>query len=442
MYSNRRVEIDKGGWIPVGAKRINRDELMKKNRISYGNGNEVIFTLFIDNLPEDANQSWLKKLFSSYGVVKDAFIPEKRSKATGRMFGFVRYNCSVSADVAISKAHGMWCNDRKLFVKYASFSPNQQRKTVNLKNGHDMGVGVVASHGNVHNRGVKLDSFFGSTDKGALQQQNTGTSGYKSYAQTLKGENFEVEEKREEKRAEVESLTIQPSSNEWLYRSARARIQIATVNNSIINDWIDLEINGVIHRVKVMEEQPLGAITQGLTLGGPFITFNRQTENLNPVNDESNDDEDDEVEVSKANEDIVVKDSFANVSESINVVEKMEVDHLNMVEEDTHKDDDLDFLKEVAKTDIEATNKNVLCCSKSLEAGDESQINGFDPSLSCVGESNLALEDGEIGAVNSIPILGVDRVVHGPTDVVHGPADVVEFADSFWNLCRGGFFKP
>lgn len=65
---------------------------------------EGLFTLFVDNLPEFVSLPWFKKLFNNYGVVKDAFIPEKRSKISGRKFGFVRYNCSIFAEVAIARA--------------------------------------------------------------------------------------------------------------------------------------------------------------------------------------------------------------------------------------------------------------------------------------------------------------------------------------------------
>lgn len=68
---------------------------------------EGMFTLFVDNLPELVSLSWLKKMFNDYGVVKDAFIPEKRSKISGRKFGFVRYNCSISAEVATARANGL-----------------------------------------------------------------------------------------------------------------------------------------------------------------------------------------------------------------------------------------------------------------------------------------------------------------------------------------------
>ena len=63
----------------------------------------------------------LHNIFSNYRVVMDAFIPNKCRKMTRSRFGFVRYNCSVAADMAVQKAHGLWCDDRALKVKMAEF---------------------------------------------------------------------------------------------------------------------------------------------------------------------------------------------------------------------------------------------------------------------------------------------------------------------------------
>ncbi|KAL7161381.1 hypothetical protein ACSBR2_041940 [Camellia fascicularis] len=65
-------------------------------------------------------------LFSSYGVVKDVFIPNKRRKATGSRFGFVRYDCSIAARVAVQKADGIWCDDKSLKVRLVEFGSNAQ----------------------------------------------------------------------------------------------------------------------------------------------------------------------------------------------------------------------------------------------------------------------------------------------------------------------------
>ena len=64
-----------GSWVSVFNKQ--------KNKFSgLGSKNQPLFTLFIDNLPEGVDQGWLRKTFNNYGVVKDAFIPYKRSKRT------------------------------------------------------------------------------------------------------------------------------------------------------------------------------------------------------------------------------------------------------------------------------------------------------------------------------------------------------------------------
>ncbi|KAH7844625.1 hypothetical protein Vadar_030083 [Vaccinium darrowii] len=93
----------------LGKKRVRtlREESHEGGSEKYPNTNRVLVSLFVDNLPEDTSHSWLKKFFNNYGVVKEVFIPAKRSKATGRRFAFVRYDCDISADVAIADAHGM-----------------------------------------------------------------------------------------------------------------------------------------------------------------------------------------------------------------------------------------------------------------------------------------------------------------------------------------------
>ncbi|KAH7854701.1 hypothetical protein Vadar_016927 [Vaccinium darrowii] len=82
----------------------------------------------MDNIPDSKNQSWLKILFSSYRIVKDSVIPAKRSNR-GSKFGFVRFDCSVLAGVAISRANGLEVEGFYLFVKKASFDLENKRKT-------------------------------------------------------------------------------------------------------------------------------------------------------------------------------------------------------------------------------------------------------------------------------------------------------------------------
>ncbi|KAL7263541.1 hypothetical protein ACSBR1_001658 [Camellia fascicularis] len=63
----------------------------------------------------------LYSIFSNYGVVVDTFILNKRRKMTRSRFGFVRYNCFVTANMAIQKENGLWCDDKALKVKMEDF---------------------------------------------------------------------------------------------------------------------------------------------------------------------------------------------------------------------------------------------------------------------------------------------------------------------------------
>ncbi|KAL7204761.1 hypothetical protein ACSBR2_017798 [Camellia fascicularis] len=92
-------EGGKGRWKPVlyGKRRSAQRSV---------NGAEV-FSLFVDNIPMSMAPKDQYFLFMKFGVVKDVFIPNKMRKATRSRFGFVRYNCSVAAKVAIQKANGL-----------------------------------------------------------------------------------------------------------------------------------------------------------------------------------------------------------------------------------------------------------------------------------------------------------------------------------------------
>ncbi|GAB2292409.1 hypothetical protein Dimus_026650 [Dionaea muscipula] len=70
-------------------------------------------TLYEEGIPEAMNPKGLFDLFSKYGVVYDVFIPKKRNKA-GKRFGFVRYRCSVSAEMAILKYNGLWIGEGRV----------------------------------------------------------------------------------------------------------------------------------------------------------------------------------------------------------------------------------------------------------------------------------------------------------------------------------------
>ncbi|KAL7251369.1 hypothetical protein ACSBR1_013249 [Camellia fascicularis] len=116
MEGSRRVNKQQrdGGWQPVVQRPGGRGVWNSRGHVS-------IHSVFVDNLPEAMGTKGLYSIFSNYGVVVDTFIPNKRRKMTRSSFGFVRYNCSVAADMAVQKANGLWCDDKVIKVKLADF---------------------------------------------------------------------------------------------------------------------------------------------------------------------------------------------------------------------------------------------------------------------------------------------------------------------------------
>lgn len=84
--------------------------------------------IFVDNLPKNAEVAWFRKLFSNFGRVIEAYIPNKRSKVIGNRFGFIRYANRRDAIHAIAKSNGLWVGKRNLVVKMARYD---RRNTFN-----------------------------------------------------------------------------------------------------------------------------------------------------------------------------------------------------------------------------------------------------------------------------------------------------------------------
>ncbi|KAH7860021.1 hypothetical protein Vadar_008228 [Vaccinium darrowii] len=174
-----RSSSDNGVWIPVVKNTRCHVHGMVNHRY------QGFHTLFVDNLPVDVGINEFRELFNKYGVVRDVFIPLKRSKVSGNKFGFVRYDCHVSADVAISKANGIFFKERKLFVKYASFGKKDVIEDRRLEKSRNHGFKAEADFPNrtqsVHS--IKIAEF------GAPFLRNNRRVG--SYAEALAGHKEE-----------------------------------------------------------------------------------------------------------------------------------------------------------------------------------------------------------------------------------------------------------
>ncbi|KAH7863185.1 hypothetical protein Vadar_014453 [Vaccinium darrowii] len=218
MYKDSRIDIDKGDWIPVlGSKQSKGVKLGKENLIRGGKGNRnnPIFTLFVDNLPADVSHRWVRNLFNKFGVVKNVFIPGKKSKVTGRLFGFVRYDCEVSAELAITKVNAIWIEDRKLFVKMATFDQNKENNN------------IMGRNTNKKEMGDKRKEVLMNQTVEVLTSENS--NGFRTYAQAIKGfPGGKNEEKRMEEGnfEEDRKLILKPEGNGWLYWSVVAKLRL------------------------------------------------------------------------------------------------------------------------------------------------------------------------------------------------------------------------
>ncbi|XP_028061432.1 uncharacterized protein LOC114264892 [Camellia sinensis] len=127
---NQGNQVEAGGWNPVFRKR----QMGNQGNRSVEKG---LYTIFVDELPDSMTPRSLFTLFNNFGVVKDAFIPAKRRKATGSRFGFVRYDCNVAAEMAVLKTDGLWCDNKALKVKKAEFKKGEIKRPAMVTRGND-----------------------------------------------------------------------------------------------------------------------------------------------------------------------------------------------------------------------------------------------------------------------------------------------------------------
>ncbi|CAO2834640.1 unnamed protein product [Amaranthus hypochondriacus] len=84
-------------------------------------------TLFIDGLPQGISKEWLWDVFAEHGGVNDIFISRKRRPANSNAFGFVRFNKSEDARVAIEKLNGRIIKGKKMAVTIAKYNRAESR---------------------------------------------------------------------------------------------------------------------------------------------------------------------------------------------------------------------------------------------------------------------------------------------------------------------------
>ena len=95
---------------------------LKPSPRSENRGNQdQIFSIFIDNLPVDLDNLDLKTLFSGYGVIMDAYVPNKFGRRSGRKYRFMRFGEKENDEKAIEGMNGKFVGGHKLDVAWARF---------------------------------------------------------------------------------------------------------------------------------------------------------------------------------------------------------------------------------------------------------------------------------------------------------------------------------
>ncbi|KAL7170882.1 hypothetical protein ACSBR2_035690 [Camellia fascicularis] len=192
------VQLRNGGWTPVMSQWRGGGAQSKE-------GNKGFFTVFVDNIPTAMDAKALYNLFTKFGIVKDAYIPFKRRKVTNTRFGFVRYDCRISASVAIQKANGLFVDDTMLAVKMATYDRNtrpeqSKRKPQNTKRSMDTT--------NIRGSGAYV--------------------GHRSFAEVLKGDASVLDGNSNI------TLKVHEEGNGWLYDSVIVRFDAELTTHSIM----------------------------------------------------------------------------------------------------------------------------------------------------------------------------------------------------------------
>lgn len=200
-------------------------------------------TVFVDNLPDHIRKIWVYNLFSRFGKIMDLFIPNKKSKVSGKSFGFVRFSRIEDAKIAIEKVKDSWYWGNKLVVKFARFLRKvdeqgyQRNSSFNypekLDNRRSKGKEVMNGEfwNNKIQDTIEGKKFFHGKIWNKRQQAMTNTKRgkevwrKKGIAETSRqGEKRNIKVNNPVTKDHLGSIKVHTAGNGWLFRSAVAKI--------------------------------------------------------------------------------------------------------------------------------------------------------------------------------------------------------------------------
>ncbi|KAJ1725778.1 Protein phosphatase PP2A regulatory subunit B [Coemansia erecta] len=254
-----------------------RDPSLRKT----GSGN-----IFIKNLDPSIDNKALHDTFAAFGEILSCKV-STNDAGESRGFGFVHYESSKSADLAIEKVNGMLLNDTKVYV--AHHIPNHERQAkINEKRSQFTNLYIKSLPTEVDDAELsEMFSKFGEITSAIVQKDEEGNSrgfGFVNFADheaankaldelhdsEYKGQTLFVSraQKKAEREEELRSQYEQ-SRNEKLSRYQGVNLYIKNFEDDVDDDKLRQEFApyGAITSAKVMRDE------RGVSRGFGFVCF-------------------------------------------------------------------------------------------------------------------------------------------------------------------------
>ena len=199
-------------------------------------------TVFIDNLPLGIWKVWLYNLLSNFGKIQSINIPNKKSRSTGNKFCFVRFVRPQDAQFAVRVVHGKWIWGDFLVANIARFGVKN--------NMNHMQSSYHNQNGILEMKGQGSGSYKG---KGLNQQRSMPkldpSSQHKNREKVWRKKEIHMPQKVNNQSSSYWikkplPIKVKEMGNEWLYRSAIAKL---SSTRSVVRIQDQLNFLGLSH---------------------------------------------------------------------------------------------------------------------------------------------------------------------------------------------------
>ncbi|KAF7143126.1 hypothetical protein RHSIM_Rhsim05G0075400 [Rhododendron simsii] len=255
--------------------------MRRANQREKGDANRGHATLFVDNLPDQMRKAWVYNLFCKYGKIREIFIPNKKSKITGRCFGFIRCEQGEKASQAAEEVNGKWIWDHQLMVKRARFLINRDYDQGATQNSFDLGqrrqfqpdprrqknqtqkkplwnLDNIRRNEEIKGKKVNLEGIWRRKENPNAVTQKEDRRGKQIWKRKEKPESSKQGEGRnKDPQQNTINIQLQPVGNGWLYRSAVGKLR---------------RLCSVVEMEKIFKKEKISDV-QIKAMGGRFLVL-------------------------------------------------------------------------------------------------------------------------------------------------------------------------